>query len=89
MPRVSHFYGVTIRMFFNEDFHSGRPHFHAEYAGAKATFGIEDLNYIVGARPPRVEQMVRRWARLHESELRANWTRARAHQPLLPIDPLG
>ncbi len=33
MPRISSFRGVTIRMFFNEDFHPGRPHFHAEYAG--------------------------------------------------------
>lgn len=32
MPQVSSFYGITIR-FFNEDFHLGRPHFHAEYAG--------------------------------------------------------
>ena len=37
MPRISSFRGVIIRMFFNEDFHPGNPHFHAEYAGVKAS----------------------------------------------------
>jgi hypothetical protein len=37
MPRVSAFYGIVITMFFDEDRHPGRPHFHAEYAGVKAT----------------------------------------------------
>jgi hypothetical protein len=38
MPNVSSFYGITIRMFFNEDFHPGNPHFHAdgEEVGAPA-----------------------------------------------------
>ena len=35
MPNISHFYGITIRMFFNEDFHPGNPHFHAVHAGRK------------------------------------------------------
>jgi hypothetical protein len=88
MPRVSSFYGVTIRMFFNEDFHPGRPHFHAEYAGAKASFGIASLDRIAGGLPPRVEKMVKRWACLHRIELMANWERARSHKPLEPVDPL-
>ena len=89
MPRVSSFYGVTIRMFFNEDFHPGRPHFHAEYAGAEASFEIVKLERIAGALPPRVERMVKRWARLHAAELTANWERARGRRSLKPIDPLG
>lgn len=88
MPRVSHFHGITVRMFFNEDFHPGRPHFHAEYSGTKASFDIANLNRIAGVLPPRVEKMVKGWARLHEAELVANWERARSHQPLEPIDPL-
>ncbi len=43
MPSISRFCGITIRMFFNEDFHPGKPHFHAEYAGAKASFEIARL----------------------------------------------
>ena len=28
------------------------------------------------------------WASVHQDELRGNWDRAGAHEPLLPIDPL-
>jgi hypothetical protein len=88
MPSISRFYGITIRMFFNEGFHPGRPHFHAEYSGVKASFAIEGSRRIAGALPPRVEQIIRRWAREHESELMDNWKRARLHEPLKPVDPL-
>ena len=50
-------------MFFNEDFHPGSPHFHAEYAGAEASFEIASLRSPRGVLPPRIEQMVQRWAR--------------------------
>lgn len=75
-------------MFFNEDFHPGRPHFHAEYAGEEASFEVANLVCIAGVLPTRVERMVKRWARQHEAELLANWERARSHKPLEPIDPL-
>jgi hypothetical protein len=29
MPRISFFYGITIKMYHNEVYHLGRPHFHA------------------------------------------------------------
>jgi hypothetical protein len=29
MPRISFFYGITIKMYHNEVHHLGRPHFHA------------------------------------------------------------
>lgn len=88
MPRISSFYGITIKMFFDEAFHSGRPHFHAEYAEAAASFGIPSLDRLGGALPPRVERLVKAWARVHEHELNANWERARKHQQLEPVDPL-
>jgi hypothetical protein len=88
MPSISRFHGITIRMFFNENLHPGTPHFHAVYAGEKASFEIVDSECIAGALPSRVTQMVKKWARQHETELMANWARARDHQPLKPIDPL-
>jgi Domain of unknown function (DUF4160) len=88
MPSISRFNGITIRMFFNEDFHPGTPHFHAVYAGTKASFEIASLRCIAGVLPLRIMQMVKKWARQHEAELMANWARARNHQPLRPVDPL-
>jgi Domain of unknown function (DUF4160) len=79
---------LFTRMFFDENSHPGNPHFHAVYAGAVASFEIVDSKCIAGALPPRVTQMVKKWARQHETELMANWARARGHRPLRPIDPL-
>jgi hypothetical protein len=75
-------------MFFNEAFHPGRPHFHAEYAGVIASFEISSLACLAGTLPPRVERLVKVWAGAHKDELLANWERARGHRPLQKIDPL-
>jgi Domain of unknown function (DUF4160) len=88
MPRISAFYGIVIWMYHDEAHHSGRPHFHAVYGGDEATIDIESLAILAGELPPRGWRLVVEWARVHQSELRANWARARSHQPLAPIDPL-
>jgi hypothetical protein len=88
MPSISRFHGITIRMFFDENFHPGHPHFHAVYAGIVASFEIVGFKCIAGVLPPRVMQMVKKWASRHEDELMANWARARDHRPLRPVDPL-
>lgn len=75
-------------MFFNEDFHPGRPHFHAFYGEHYASFDIADLTRLAGKLPPRAERMVRKWARAQRAELLANWDRARSEGALQPIDPL-
>ena len=88
MPSISRFCGITIMMFFDEGVHSGRPHFHAEYSGAVASFEIESLNRLVGVLPPRIERLVKKWAVRHMEELAANWDRARNRKQLKTIDPL-
>jgi hypothetical protein len=40
MPTISSFYGILIRMFFNDH---APPHFHVQYAKYKATVDIESL----------------------------------------------
>ena len=84
VPKVSEFYGVVIRMFFNDH---EPPHFHAQYGGSRAsvTFHGELLR---GTLPPRAVRLVREWAQLHRSDLAANWTRARNGRPVAPIAPL-
>jgi hypothetical protein len=88
VPNISSFYGITIMMFFAENIHLGRPHFHAEYAGTVASFEIGSLDCLVGVLPPRVERLVKKWASLHMEELAANWNRARHHKQLKSISPL-
>lgn len=87
MPRISQFFGITIRMYWNERDHPV-PHFHAEYGDDAAAV---DLNgeILGGALPPRALRLVRDWAQLHREDLLANWERARNHEPLHEIEPLS
>ncbi|OQX75723.1 MAG: hypothetical protein B6D61_09885 [Bacteroidetes bacterium 4484_249] len=39
MPEISRFYGIIIKMFFNEH---NPPHFHAEYQEYKITISIKE-----------------------------------------------
>lgn len=85
MPEISRFYGVVIRMFFDEH---PPPHFHAEYGGEEAVLELATLGVIAGKLPPRAMGLVVEWASLHRQELRQCWERARASEPLGKIEPL-
>jgi len=50
MPELSRFYGIVIKMYFDDH---DPPHFHAEYAEDQAVIGIEKLAVIAGRLPPR------------------------------------
>ena len=50
MPTISTFYGILIRMFFNDH---APPHFHAQYAEFKATVDIQALTIANGTLPRR------------------------------------
>jgi hypothetical protein len=87
MPRVSAFHGIVIEMYHDEPQHSGRPHFHARYAGSRATFDVRTLAPIAGHLHPRAHRLVVKWGRIHQFELRRNWDLMRASHPPNPIDP--
>jgi len=86
MPTISRFYGIRIRMFYN-DKHG--PHFHANYAEYRALISIADGSIIAGELPVRAYHLVLEWLALRRSELEANWERARRGEPLVEIEPLG
>jgi hypothetical protein len=48
MPTISAFYGILIRMFYND--HSP-PHFHARYGEFEATIEITTLEVMEGQLP--------------------------------------
>ena len=59
MPTISEFYGILIRMFFNDH---PPPHFHARYGEFEATFAVETLEVLEGELPSRALLLVREWA---------------------------
>lgn len=85
MPTVSQFFGIIIRMFFDEH---APPHFHAQYGDHKASIDINTLKVIAGKLPRRALNLVQDWAELHREELLADWELCRHHQQPRPIQPL-
>ena len=85
MPTISRFYGIVIRMFFDD--HSF-PHFHARHADGGAKIRIDNLEVLDSSLGRRQLRMVLAWAEIHQDELADNWRRARTRETLKAIDPL-
>ncbi len=85
MPEISRFFGLVIRMYFNDHL---PPHFHAEYSEHVAEITIDTLEVIKGELPRRALALVLEWAALHRNELRQDWDLARAQEALHGIPPL-
>ena len=85
MPEVSRFYGIVVRIFFNDH---NPPHFHASYAEAAAVIDIRDLTLVRGDLPQRARELAVVWAAQHREELLAAWERARRGEAPGRIAPL-
>jgi hypothetical protein len=85
MPTISVFFGIIIRMFYR---YHNPPHFHAEYQGQNATFNFEG-NLQEGEIDSRTaKELIKKWARLHKSELAKNWENMRQQRQFARIEPL-
>jgi len=78
MPEVSRFFGIIIRMYFDDH---PPPHFHAIYSGSEAQVGIDPIVILRGDLPRRAVSMVLEWAALHQRELMENWRRLQKGNP--------
>ncbi len=86
MPEVSRFFGISIRMYYDDH---NPPHFHALYAGNEAEVGIDSLEVLEGELSRRAIGMVLEWAAAHQQELIENWQLLLADQPPNRIEPLA
>lgn len=85
MPEIARFYGIVIRMYYNDH---NPPHFHAVYGEHQAQVDIQSLSVFGGSLPPRALGLVVEWATQHRDELIDDWQRARENRALHKIDPL-
>jgi hypothetical protein len=85
MPTISQFFGIFIRMFFDDH---PPPHFHAKYNEYQAVIDIKRQEVIEGHLPRRALGLVLDWAELHQAELLTDWELCRAKQKPLNIAPL-
>jgi len=86
MPEISRFFGIIIRMYFDD--HSP-PHLHAVYGNKEVKISINPIANLHGGIPRRAMSMVIEWTALHQNELMENWDRLNNDQPALKIDPLN
>jgi hypothetical protein len=85
MPELCRFYGIIIRMYFDDH---APPHFHATYGDDEVVIGIDSLAVLQGRLPARAQGLVVEWASLHQVELREAWKRAESLESPGKIAPL-
>ena len=85
MPTISTFYGIWIRMFFNDH---APPHFHARYGEFEATIDIDTQEVIQGELPRRALNLVQEWAIIHREELLEDWRLCRDNERPNKVEPL-
>ena len=86
MPTICTFYGILIRMYWDNH---APPHFHVDYAEYRAQYAIETLELIKGSLPRRAHALVLEWAALHRDELKEDWQLCELKQQpkkILPLD---
>ena len=85
MPIISYFFGIYIKMFFDEH---NPPHFHAEYCEFKAEINIKTGEIVSGNLPTRAIRFVEEWRLEHVDELMEDWNMARDNMLPKKIKPL-
>lgn len=85
MPEISRFFGIIIRMYFDDH---PPPHLHAIYGEHEAQISLNPIAVLQGSLPRRAQSMVVEWIALHQQELMDNWERLHEDQPAQKIEPL-
>ena len=85
MPTISMFYGILIRMYYDDH---NPPHFHAYYNDEEAIFTF-DGKLLKGPFPKKQLKLVEAWSIIHIEELKANWLLSKNSEKLFYIQPLS
>ena len=70
MPEITRFFGIIIRMYFNEHEPS---HIHCVYGGNESIFNLRDMKFEDDKFSPRAQKLVIEWADLYRCQLLEMW----------------
>ena len=87
MPEISRFFGIVIKMIFNDSDKHHKPHVHVYYGECEASVAL-DGEVLDGKLPTKQYRMVSGWLALHEDELYEAWNKAVRSIPFDKIEPL-
>jgi len=85
MPAISIFFGIVIKMFYNDH---EPAHFHAEYQGQRGKFSLSGRMETGNIQSRTARRLIKQWAIAHQAEIKDNWRRMQDGQPLEQIPPL-
>lgn len=72
MPILSNFYGIYIKMYFQQSEHNP-PHIHAIYGEYVGAINIKTGELIEGDLPTRALKLVQEWLEVHKDEILNIW----------------
>ena len=75
MPVLSRFFGIVIRLYFQQAEHNP-PHIHAIYGEDVAAIDIRTQTVLEGHLPPKMLSLVQEWIGLHLNSLLQMWVYA-------------
>lgn len=83
MPEISRFYGMIIKMYFQQKEHNP-PHIHVLYGDYMGSIEIESLKMSEGDLPPKALSLAQEWVKAHQDELLTIWNT----QQFIKLPPL-
>ncbi len=72
MPIISNFYGMIIKMYFQQKEHNP-PHFHVIYGEYSGAIDIQTLKLMEGDLPDKALAIAKEWASQYQKELLQIW----------------
>ena len=72
MPILSNFYGIIIKMYFQQSEHNP-PHIHAIYGEYIGAIDIQTGNLLEGDLPNRALKLVQEWLEVNKKEILNIW----------------
>lgn len=72
MPILSNFYGIIIKMYFQQSEHNP-PHIHAMYGEYIGVVDIQTGEMLEGDLPKRALSLVQDWLQIHKNEVLEIW----------------
>ncbi|MCL2355373.1 MAG: DUF4160 domain-containing protein [Oscillospiraceae bacterium] len=71
MPAISRFYGITIKMFFNDH---NPPHIHAIYGEYIGIIDLNNMEMLNGDLPINAQKLVKQWIEKYKNDLISMWS---------------
>lgn len=84
MPVIARFYGMVIKMYFQQSEHNP-PHIHAVYGEYIGAVDIKSGAMLEGDLPAKALALLREWMELHRADLLEMWN-TQEFRPLPPLE---